>query len=749
MLLGGGTHPVGQVVFLVLLGGILTGFPLRKLPDAPFPLLMGLLLFWGVISFCLPLSGFGASGWMSDRLLGWPLPNFLSAQPWLSADRFLHFLVPIVWFLLFISYPMSRSQRFEALRWVALVIVSFAVLTLCGMFWGFQHPFTQGTHRFSLFPNHNQSGAVFAMGGILCLGMALRRIRRMDYRFVYCLSGFVVICVVIFQGMSRSALLFLGAGSAMTLLPVFFSRSRVFYLKAGIPFALLLIAGFIAFSGSLVDEFVEVVSKGGLKEELRIQIFSDASDLIATFPLTGVGLGNFRYFFPMFQEESMTQQSIHHPESDWLWLASELGLPGTVLVMAILLVLLVRMDLASAWSESSSRLSCAVVAILFPLFSLIEVSGHRWGTVMLAMALGAVIYPDGWTFRERRWLPVVSRIFGFACVSIGLVWGGFLMTGRPFSMNERLDSIDQIQPEKLSVVRMERWLESFPLAAKVHHLYGLALRQEGRQGAALEAFRRAQILAPRRTDYRMTHGLWVSASFPDQALIFWDEALSVSGEDAAELFKALLRRVDSNGRVLLSKLSFGRPVLRFAYLSSIRHDAELFAREFERDLAADPGLQGWAVANRQAVLWRYARINGPAFATRLLARRPSIAVDLWSVKALEAASVGNWKLACEFAMERIPRSDVMDMTGGRSIGVVRAEYVMDGRDPLKVIALVQKYMMEGKFAEALLTVELAERKGVKHVYFDREMPWVLYHNGDYAAAWTRFEQLIENGLIWK
>ena len=55
--------------------------------------------------------------------------------------------------------------------------------------------------------------------------------------------------------------------------------------------------------------------------------------LAAQAPILGNGLGNFEYLFPIFREKSARKNFALHPESDWLWAASELGWPSTILIL--------------------------------------------------------------------------------------------------------------------------------------------------------------------------------------------------------------------------------------------------------------------------------------------------------------------------------------------------------------------------------------------------------------------------------
>lgn len=69
----------------------------------------------------------------------------------------------------------------------------------------------------------------------------------------------------------------------------------------------------------------------------RIDIYRDTLGMIGKFPLFGVGLGNFKYAFPVFKK-SYRYVSLHRPHNDYLELLSETGLVGFGLLMMVLVL---------------------------------------------------------------------------------------------------------------------------------------------------------------------------------------------------------------------------------------------------------------------------------------------------------------------------------------------------------------------------------------------------------------------------
>ncbi len=102
-------------------------------------------------------------------------------------------------------------------------------------------------------------------------------------------------------------------------------------IVAGAAVALLLATVFL-----LTGRAVMARLAGSGVMDFRLKIYSDALRMIRDSPWTGTGLGSFNAIFPLYRNASVLQERVLHPESDWLWLAAEAGLPGVVAVAGLL-----------------------------------------------------------------------------------------------------------------------------------------------------------------------------------------------------------------------------------------------------------------------------------------------------------------------------------------------------------------------------------------------------------------------------
>jgi O-antigen ligase len=72
----------------------------------------------------------------------------------------------------------------------------------------------------------------------------------------------------------------------------------------------------------------------------RTKVFQDTALMIWDYPLTGTGLGTYAFVYPFYARKSIGEAGAVHPESDWMMIAAESGLPCLICAMLLLGVLL-------------------------------------------------------------------------------------------------------------------------------------------------------------------------------------------------------------------------------------------------------------------------------------------------------------------------------------------------------------------------------------------------------------------------
>ena len=379
----------------------------------PLVLLSSGFLLFGLAPF-LPVDIFGVPEWRKELSeLGVETGDLATIQWKQALESHLSFV------LLFFSGLWLLSQRFSTRATRNLVVtfvIGVASYAILSKIFDEQIPVGRET-SFGFFPNQNHSGNLLSLGFLCGLGtlfQSLRNKRPLSAVILLMASG-VILWAVFSWNTSRSGIVLCLSGAVIWLCLLgkrYFGRQE---LKA-LGLVALLVGGVYAISEFRVKDrittTVEKISGGDdltnvsdslvdslseravrLKEvDLRAPIAIDTLQMIAAAPLTGVGAGQFRWVYPQYRKETLVQPNLAalHPESSWLWLAAELGLPATACILALVALLFVK-GLANIkrqrHRDRALRLGCLVAAALVPLHGLFDVPAHRPSLFLAALFL--------------------------------------------------------------------------------------------------------------------------------------------------------------------------------------------------------------------------------------------------------------------------------------------------------------------------------------------------------------------------
>jgi putative inorganic carbon (HCO3(-)) transporter len=145
--------------------------------------------------------------------------------------------------------------------------------------------------------------------------------------------------------LSRSRM---GIVSALVSFAAIVALTRVAFLRAPTRAAVgalffLGVIGLVVWIGSdpVMSRFETLGQEYNLDGQNRISIWRDTIGLIRQHPIMGTGLGSFSVVYPSVQTTFPTLL-VEHAHCDYLEVASEIGLPGAVLVFGSVLWVLVR-----------------------------------------------------------------------------------------------------------------------------------------------------------------------------------------------------------------------------------------------------------------------------------------------------------------------------------------------------------------------------------------------------------------------
>lgn len=428
--------------------------PAAKIPRSWW-ILAGIFVMTGAFSF-LPAKWFYYPAWRTnfDRL-DIATGSQVVIQARQAAEQFAVFVITL---LVGIWMAGFRANGFQLRLWslafttgVAAYAIASKILldrVVTGPLIGDEH--------YGFFPNRNHTATYLVMGSICGVGSVLQAIR--DKRYFLLILSLIptAVCLWALVGLSisRAGPVLLMAGCMGWLMVV-----GLRYLGTKVIISLIVIAAaaatlFFAYPSKVKDRLFSAVESVATdapgsangndddgtmaklrKLDFRIPTALDTFTMIRDFKWTGVGAGQFVYVFPQYRYWASVENDLYskHPENDWLWMASEAGVPAA-LALAGITVLAAAKGLKSVrrGRERALRGACLVAALVVPFHGLMDVPGHRITLALsacwlFAMALSStestVKIPPAWPY----WFP------SLAVVGVGLSFlhGGWWGIGRP------------------------------------------------------------------------------------------------------------------------------------------------------------------------------------------------------------------------------------------------------------------------------------------------------------------------------
>jgi O-antigen ligase len=550
--LAGATQKWGEGIVVAILGIFLLVRPPRFSLGWGINTVFAALLLCSAIAF-LPANWFYDPNWrvICVNDFGIALPNFVSPQPWITASCIMSFLAGLTWLYVICSEQLGLREVRTALRLFTAGIIALAAV--CILFWVAKTspPFWHNERNFGPFPNRNQTANLFGLASIMVLACAQDDIRKSRKRWIIWGAALVLIIAAIVINFSRAGIGILVLGSALLLGAFAFCQRSSSRIAVVVSFLLLLATALLLFGGQTLERFhLRDLGSAGISAEFRWRIFSDVFQLIKDSPWVGIGLGNFEDVFTSFREASYSDRRAAHPESDWLWLWSELGWVAVVLVIVGLVLVIRKIFPMREGTNQRYRLATLICSILFALHGLVDVSAHRVGTFLSAAFLLGLSLHRPHSFKFARWLPIFFRFVGVILLVLGVSWivetrGQKLWPGSLGVTNAKqiatIDNRERNFQETLAVTTEA--LEWAPLDWELYFSRAVARGELRQIDDALADFRRARFLEPISYDLPLAEGnVWLATSQPVLAATAWREALRRAGPNRSGVFSAMLTK---------------------------------------------------------------------------------------------------------------------------------------------------------------------------------------------------------------
>lgn len=434
-----------------------------------------------------------------------------------------------------------------------------------------------GGNHYGFFPNRNHSAVLLALASIVGFGLLLQAQSERNLRtLILALVCFgVCLWALLVWSISRSGLLLAVVGTVLVITSVGRRHlNRNALMTIGL-IGIASIGGFAIGQSELkvrlfeslnyfTDRTLPLTSESltpaapaiDQSFDLRIPIWIDTLDMIAAAPLVGVGAGQYAAVFPQFRERSMVNNDadVTHPESDWLWVASESGVPAVLCLLSLtLIVALTGWRAARAGRSRAVRISCWAAGTCFALQSFIDIGGHRAPLAWTAAWLFALAL-SGKHLTEAAKAQVWWRVMGALVLGAGIwllvpnVRGSYVLaTTLPNQVHSSIADFYQMDlmakanaqkngveydpdvetdPLMKALVVIDDSLEILPFQKDFYHLRGLAsLHFEDLSQETDKAFVIERGLDPTWVEGPLRQAAaWLPID-SDRALLLWKEAL--------------------------------------------------------------------------------------------------------------------------------------------------------------------------------------------------------------------------------
>ena len=732
--------------------------PNRIVPLRYWLLCMGILAA-SALSL-LPQAWFPTPEWRLGLLKYQAFPSL----PWISlAPReTIYWIVLLAGALAAGLFSLGHPVRSGAKVYIALLgllaCAAYASVAIYAKTTGWEYPFFDrrgwSPPDFGFFPNRNHTAALLVSGSILALGI-IREAWSGRRPFVFLLAvPSLVVCVyaLLFYSISRGGVIFLVVGLALWLIALGRSHRSLPLLVSSLVLAVSVAWIFLVSEGEAKNRIFEFLGMDGasapglFQGDLRSKIFLDTLHIIRDYPLTGTGLGTFGYVFPFYMKASIDEAVPIHPESDWLMLAAEAGIPALLLALALLGLLvwdIFRLRETGSWPL---RWGVVAAALTVMLHGFVDVPVHRielgwWILVLAGLAFGNPAITA--TEKSSAWL--VQRLVFGVCGAVLLAGGGILIRSQwfkehpfpPYRGKLVVEQIRQLNAEGRSRDAIELGHAELSLSPMERGLYrelGYSeISGNGDSNVADAAFAAERALNPASAKIPYDQGLlWMTRDTARTAPL-WGEALRNHARieqgggyaNLVEYYGRLLSQARRHPALFqaLGELSTLSPDLQIVWMASspnVRME----------DVANDPAfLKRLTPAQRREFLISWFNRGGKPALENFLLANPEWEDAAWPVRVRQMLEKKNYAEA----IEAVKRRYNLDL----SLPVLDS-HVLEGTDPpVDLSARVAYFVARGNSVTARR--EVAESAQANQPEGLRLRCILALKAGDAQAAWSALQ----------
>jgi hypothetical protein len=750
--LGGTTELWAQALIALLAAGLIMLFPPRQIAGK-WPMVILFVFMLLALAAFLPAEWGPVPEWkrhLSEDLKV-PLGPFRTPQPWLTLQGCGLLFLGLTWTAYLLGQGWNNAEKSQVLRLLVTGIILLAAVAIISYVTGYRIPVWKQELNRGWFPNRNQSADVLAVAGILNYAIAFRSLQKKQRLAAFWVTGMVVLGAALIICYSRAGILMLFGGIGLWHVSSLFQPQKLKSLAMGASATLLLLSLFLLFGGSTLERFITVPDGSNPNvEDYRISIQQDAVTTSLHSPFLGVGLGNFEPVFASMRQASAGQNRMLHPESDWLWMAVEMGWFAPLLVLVGLKWWAGECMPFEQKQGESLRRAAMVAATMFIFHGLVDVSGHRVGSLFVGLLIASVaLSPKSCGFTPK-WNPFFFRGTAMFLALLSAWWIGSICKdwGPPTTA-----TLDRLQA-KMDLASSEGKLASLSEAANAaleiepldwtfyfHRASAETFRNGGTEDAEND-FAIARFLEPHSIDLCVEEGeVWLGAGDAKRCLEAWHEALRRSGPQGVKIYSTLLRLAQNNPDVHhgLEDVAGTDVEYLITFLNYATPEEE--KSELDDLLSRDPNLQSLN-SDQQSKLFSawYARGNQDDLADLLLSHT-QFQIAGWKFLAEHFAAKQDFELACMTTLRYLPQPAAQPEPVDPASSAQPNHFNNHPDDIVEGIKLCQAQVQDNQIDEALDTIAKLERlKGCP--------PYIFYLKAQlcvkkqlWEQAWNALQQI--------
>jgi len=750
--LGGATQKWEEGLVITVLAMYLLMRPPRFSLGALTNLVLLTLFILAAVAF-LPARWFFQPEWRAALVndFGIQLPSTLTPQPWITLSYLVTFVAGLSWLYIVSTQDLELHEVRFQLRLFTGGIALLAAICIALYLARTTLPFWHNEQNFGPFPNRNQTGDLFGLTAIVILACSQDDLRKRRKRWVVWILALVLIGAAIILNFSRSGIVILVAGSAFWLGALAFRQHSPWRLALGISLLLLLLllTALLLFGGQTFERFhLRDFITAGASTNFRWRIFHDTFRLIRNSPWCGIGFGNFESTFAIFRDASLGDLRALHPESDWLWLWTELGWPAVVLTIVGIAMFVSRVFPLRVGTNQGYRLAALIAALLFAIDGIVDVSGHQVGTAFAAIFLLGLSVHRPLSLKRSQWTSILFRFVGLVLLAAGLslvvaARSAKLLPGSVgVSSAKQLSAVANREGNYSETIALTtRALRWAPIDWQLYLSRAIGEVELKQTTNAVDDFRRARFLEPIAYEVPLAEGnAWLPYR-PTLAVTAWRDTLRRAGPLRPEVYANMLSDASLRSpevSLFLEAIGLSEHDLALPYLDRLSNAS--FNRALTQLLRNDPNLRSFSETEKLALFAVWSERGDPEEISRGVEQHPEWLRYAWLGIAKHNASRNDFRAAYELT-QRYGEPVAVPRVSNSSLQDLEQRFAGAPNNYGIGYQLYRAQMQNGRVDDALLTARHFSERPNSPAYFHflEAQCWAEKQNWERAwNAWQAF-----------